>query len=422
MSEAVDGCSPSTPSWSASSPTRRCTPTRRLARRLGRRYAELAPIVGHRAPSWRPPRATSRPARELAAEDPSFADEATELAARAGALEDQLRELLVPRDPDDGKDVILEVKAGEGGEESALFAGDLLRMYLRYAERRGWKTEILDADRVRPRRLQGRHRRGQAPAGPTGRRLGAAEVRGRRAPGPAGAGHRVAGPDPHLRRRRARAARGRGRRRPDRPERPAHRRLPLVRARRAERQHHRLRRPDHPPADRHRRVAARTRSASCRTGSRRCGSCAPGCSRRPRRRRTRRRPTHAAPRSARSTAPSGSAPTTSRRTGSPTTGSATRPTTSTRCSTASSDDVIAALRDRPTRKPLAGCRRRLTAAAADAGRRGGGQPRHDAEELAATCSGCPGPGWCCWTGCRPRPPAGTPSWSPSGPPGSRCST
>ena len=51
----------------------------------------------------------------------------------------------MPRDPNDDKDVILEVKAGEGGEESALFAGDLLRMYLRYAERRGWKTEVLDA-------------------------------------------------------------------------------------------------------------------------------------------------------------------------------------------------------------------------------------------------------------------------------------
>ncbi len=53
--------------------------------------------------------------------------------------------MLVPRDPNDGRDIILEVKAGEGGEESALFAGDLLRMYQRYAERRGWKTEILDS-------------------------------------------------------------------------------------------------------------------------------------------------------------------------------------------------------------------------------------------------------------------------------------
>ena len=54
--------------------------------------------------------------------------------------------MLVPRDPDDDRDVILEVKAGEGGEESALFAGDLLRMYLRYAEQRGWRTEIIDSN------------------------------------------------------------------------------------------------------------------------------------------------------------------------------------------------------------------------------------------------------------------------------------
>ena len=51
----------------------------------------------------------------------------------------------MPRDAADGKDALLEVKSGEGGEESALFAGDLLRMYTRYAEQRGWKTEVLDA-------------------------------------------------------------------------------------------------------------------------------------------------------------------------------------------------------------------------------------------------------------------------------------
>ena len=51
----------------------------------------------------------------------------------------------MPRDPTDAKDALLEIKSGEGGEESALFAGDLLRMYTRYAERRGWKTELLDA-------------------------------------------------------------------------------------------------------------------------------------------------------------------------------------------------------------------------------------------------------------------------------------
>lgn len=60
-------------------------------------------------------------------------------------MEERLAELLAPRDPQDPKDVILEIKAGEGGAESALFAGDLLRMYLRYAERHGWATEVIDS-------------------------------------------------------------------------------------------------------------------------------------------------------------------------------------------------------------------------------------------------------------------------------------
>jgi peptide chain release factor 1 len=83
-------------------------------------------------------------ARELAVEDASFAAESESLARLVDEAAARLAELLVPRDPDDERDVILQVKAGEGGEESALFAGDLLRMYLRYAERRGWRTELLD--------------------------------------------------------------------------------------------------------------------------------------------------------------------------------------------------------------------------------------------------------------------------------------
>ena len=67
------------------------------------------------------------------------------LAERRAVAEERLRHLLVPRDAADAKDALLEIKSGEGGEESALFAGDLLRMYTRYAERRGWKTEQLDA-------------------------------------------------------------------------------------------------------------------------------------------------------------------------------------------------------------------------------------------------------------------------------------
>ena len=114
------------------------------ARKLSRRYAELGPIVK-----------TLRDldgagddlgaATELAADDESFAEEAEALRKRIEELETRLTELLAPRDPHDSSDVLLEVKSGEGGEESALFAGDLLRMYLRYAERHGWKAEVLDS-------------------------------------------------------------------------------------------------------------------------------------------------------------------------------------------------------------------------------------------------------------------------------------
>jgi peptide chain release factor 1 len=114
------------------------------ARRLGRRYAQLAPVV-ETARALDATRDDLAAARELAVEDPSFAEEARGLETRIDELSDRLRELLLPKDPDDDKDVILEIKAGEGGAESALFAGDLLRMYLRYAERRGWATEVLDA-------------------------------------------------------------------------------------------------------------------------------------------------------------------------------------------------------------------------------------------------------------------------------------
>jgi peptide chain release factor 1 len=115
-----------------------------LARRLGRRYAELAPIVTTAGELGRA-EADLADARELAREDPAFGAEATSLETTVDALRARLRELLVPRDPDDGHDVVVEVRSGEGGEESALFAGDLLRMYSHFAERRGWKVEVLSA-------------------------------------------------------------------------------------------------------------------------------------------------------------------------------------------------------------------------------------------------------------------------------------
>jgi peptide chain release factor 1 len=113
-------------------------------RQLNKRYAALAPTVAAYH-AWHTAQDDLAAARELATEDASFAEEVPAMEQTLAAAEEKLRRLLVPRDPDDDRDIILEVKAGEGGDESALFAGDLLRMYLRYAERRGWKTEVIDA-------------------------------------------------------------------------------------------------------------------------------------------------------------------------------------------------------------------------------------------------------------------------------------
>jgi len=68
------------------------------------------------------------------------------LTKRSGELEERLKILLLPRDPNDEKNVIVEIRAGAGGEEAALFAKDLFRMYTRYAERRGWKTEVMSSN------------------------------------------------------------------------------------------------------------------------------------------------------------------------------------------------------------------------------------------------------------------------------------
>jgi len=70
-------------------------------------------------------------------------EELTDIKADIVKLEEQLKVLLIPKDPDDNKNTILEIRSGTGGDEAALFAGDLYRMYMRYAERRSWKTELL---------------------------------------------------------------------------------------------------------------------------------------------------------------------------------------------------------------------------------------------------------------------------------------
>jgi peptide chain release factor 1 len=120
------------------------------ARDAGRRHAELKPIVDayrqHRAAE-----AELAEARELMAVEPDLEmreflrREGEEQERRLGELDARLRELLVTRDPNDGKNVILEIRGAEGGEEANLWAGDLLQMYEGVAKRHGWRTETLSS-------------------------------------------------------------------------------------------------------------------------------------------------------------------------------------------------------------------------------------------------------------------------------------
>ena len=117
-------------------------------RELGKAYAELGEIV-------RPYRelrsvlAQASEARELGrdASDPEMAiylaEELAQLDGRAAEVRAKLEALLVPRDPDEGKDVIVEIRGGAGGQEAALWAGDLFEMYRRLAERHRWKTDVI---------------------------------------------------------------------------------------------------------------------------------------------------------------------------------------------------------------------------------------------------------------------------------------
>ncbi len=117
------------------------------SRRVGRRYAELKPIVSA-LDEYERLREDLAAARELGADDAEFAAEAERLQGSLDAVTERITKLLAPRDPNDSNDAILEIKSGEGGEESALFAGDLLNMYTRYAESQGWKVEVLDEEQT----------------------------------------------------------------------------------------------------------------------------------------------------------------------------------------------------------------------------------------------------------------------------------
>lgn len=120
-------------------------------RELGKQNAELAEVVlPYR--EWKAAMAAIDSAKKMIKDetDPEMTAlaqlEVEQQQKIAHEIEERLKVLLVPKDPTDDKDVIVEVKAGEGGDESALFAGDLFRMYTRYAERRNWKTEVLSSD------------------------------------------------------------------------------------------------------------------------------------------------------------------------------------------------------------------------------------------------------------------------------------
>ncbi|MDR0283609.1 MAG: peptide chain release factor 1 [Propionibacteriaceae bacterium] len=114
------------------------------SRQVGRRYAELAPIVKALTEKEHLV-ADLEAARELAGEDADFAEEADRLVASLAAVDERLVRLLAPRDPNDSRDAIMEIKSGEGGEESALFARDLFQMYAKYIESRRWSLEVLDS-------------------------------------------------------------------------------------------------------------------------------------------------------------------------------------------------------------------------------------------------------------------------------------
>ncbi|HWC32619.1 MAG TPA: peptide chain release factor 1 [Actinomycetota bacterium] len=119
-------------------------------RELGKRHRELDQIVSTYR-KYRRALADAEEARALARDEGDhetasyFREEAERAAAEARELESKLELLLLPKDPNDEKNVVLEIRAGAGGQEAALWAGDLFEMYRRYAERQRWKTEVLSS-------------------------------------------------------------------------------------------------------------------------------------------------------------------------------------------------------------------------------------------------------------------------------------
>jgi peptide chain release factor 1 len=117
-------------------------------RDLSKEFAEIEPIVGC-FKAWQQARADAEDATELArdgdADMRAMAEEEIEAASqKSEALDEELQRLMLPKDPNDGKNVFLEIRAGTGGDEAAIFAGDLFKMYMRYAEKHRWQVEVLN--------------------------------------------------------------------------------------------------------------------------------------------------------------------------------------------------------------------------------------------------------------------------------------
>ena len=117
--------------------------------KLSREHAQLAPVV-EKYREYKKVREGLLEAKAIFDDNPDadmrrlVEEEIAELRPRLEALERELPILLLPKDPNDAKNVIVEIRGGVGGEEAALFAGDLFRMYARYAERRGWRVDVID--------------------------------------------------------------------------------------------------------------------------------------------------------------------------------------------------------------------------------------------------------------------------------------
>ena len=123
-----------------------------LFRKLSREQSELAPVM-ERAAEYRKVAEDVEGARELLESDDAEMKELAraelaELEPRLPALEQELKVMLLPKDASDHKNIIIEIRAGTGGDEAGLFAADLLRMYSKYSESRGWKVEIMESSQT----------------------------------------------------------------------------------------------------------------------------------------------------------------------------------------------------------------------------------------------------------------------------------